>query len=250
MAGVNSVTNEALPFSGVVNVDGEAGSNASSSNASPHTNSGGNVPNNANTNANSNFGTTGHTAKRRRMSTDSVSEHPSSAVSYSSYGGDSFRTGSGAMSAGTSLSSRRSSMDFPFFSPYTVFRGSGNNAVWPHSSNGGGAERSPQFVHPPMLPEAVGTSDGHAHGHGRSGHGYGMDFLYPPIMLPQEEESLFATYLHPPMILPQEDVAAFCVLRSFREERLFPLSALSSVSSSPALESAFITFSTDARPTL
>lgn len=23
-------------------------------------------------------------------------------------------------------------------------------------------------------------------------------------MLPQEEESLFATYLHPPMILPQE----------------------------------------------
>lgn len=45
-----------------------------------------------------------------------------------------------------------------------------------------------------------------------------------------------------------QDVAAFCVLRSFREERLFPLSALSSVSSSPALESAFITFSTDARP--
>lgn len=24
------------------------------------------------------------------------------------------------------------------------------------------------------------------------------------MMLPQEEESLFATYLHPPMILPQE----------------------------------------------
>ena len=31
----------------------------------------------------------------------------------------------------------------------------------------------------------------------------GMDFLHPPMMLPQEE-SLFATYLHPPMILPQE----------------------------------------------
>jgi hypothetical protein len=31
-----------------------------------------------------------------------------------------------------------------------------------------------------------------------------MDFLHPPMMLPQEEESLFATYLHPPMILPQE----------------------------------------------
>ncbi|KAG2355710.1 hypothetical protein BDR07DRAFT_1381318 [Suillus spraguei] len=159
MAGVNSVTNEALPFSGVDSIDGEAGSNASSSNASPHTNSGGNVPNNANTNANSNFGTTGHTAKRRRMSTDSVSEHPSSAVSYSSYGGDSFRTGSGAMSAVPTL-----------FSEGAVTMRFGTT-----SSNGGGAERSPQFVHPPMLPEATGTSDGHAHGHGRSGHGYGME---------------------------------------------------------------------------
>ncbi|KAG2086086.1 uncharacterized protein F5147DRAFT_588699 [Suillus discolor] len=164
------------------------------------------ISNNANTtaNANSNSNTTGRTAKRRRMSTDSVSEPPSSAVSYSSYGGDSFRTGSGATSAGTSSSSRRSSMDFPFFSPYTVFRGNGNNAFWHHSSNGGGAERSPQFVHPPMLPEAAGISDAHAHGHGRGGHGHGMDFLHPPMMLPQEEESLFATYLHPPMILPQE----------------------------------------------
>ncbi|KAG2029873.1 hypothetical protein BDR03DRAFT_995028 [Suillus americanus] len=209
MTGVSGGTNEALPFSGVDIIDGEAGSNASSSNASPNTNNASNVPNNnanTTTNANSNSGTTGRTAKRRRMSTDSVSEPPSSAVSYSSYGGDSFTTGSGATSAGTSSSSRRSSMDFPFFSPYTVFRGNGNNAFWHHSSNGGGADRSPQFVHPPMLPDAAGTSDGHAHGHGhgRSGHGHGMDFLHPPMMLPQEEESLFATYLHPPMILPQE----------------------------------------------
>ncbi|KAG1813474.1 hypothetical protein EV424DRAFT_1326546 [Suillus variegatus] len=179
MAGVGSGTNEAA-------------GNISNNNANPTAN------------ANSNSNTTGRTAKRRRMSTDSVSEPPSSAVSYSSYGGDSFRTGSGATSAGTSSSSRRSSMDFPFFSPYTVFRGNGNNAFWHHSSNGGGAERSPQFVHPPMLPEAAGISDGHAHGHGRGGHGHGMDFLHPPMMLPQEEESLFATYLHPPMILPQE----------------------------------------------
>lgn len=209
MAGVSSGTSEALPFSGVDSIDGEAGSNASSSNASPKTSSASNVPsNNANaaTNATSNSNATGRTAKRRRMSTDSVSEPPSSAVSYSSYGGDSFTTGSGATSAGTSSSSRRSSMDFPFFSPYTVFRGNGNNAFWHHSS---GAERSPQsFVHPPMLPDATGTADGHAHGHGhghgRGGHGHGMDFLHPPMMLPQEEESLFATYLHPPMILPQE----------------------------------------------
>ncbi|KAG1807994.1 uncharacterized protein BJ212DRAFT_1485279 [Suillus subaureus] len=208
MTGVSGGTNEALPFSGVDCVDGEAGSNASSSNASPNTNGASNVPNNnvnTTTNANLNSSTTGRTAKRRRMSTDSVSEPPSSAVSYSSYGGDSFTTGSGATSAGTTSSSRRSSMDFPFFSPYTVFRGNGNNAFWHHSSNGG-ADRSPQFVHPPMLPDAVGVSDGHAHGHGhgRGGHGHGMDFLHPPMMLPQEEESLFATYLHPPMILPQE----------------------------------------------
>ncbi|KAG1722897.1 hypothetical protein EDB19DRAFT_1898139 [Suillus lakei] len=177
MAGVSSGTNEALPPSGV-----------------PSNNV------NATTNVNLNSNTTGRTAKRRRMSTDSVSEPPSSAVSYSSYGGDSFTTG-------TSSSSRRSSMDFPFFSPYTVFRGNGNNAFWHHPSNGG-AERSPHFVHPPMLPDAAGASDGHAHahghGHGRGGHGHGMDFLHPPMMLPQEEESLFATYLHPPMILPQE----------------------------------------------
>lgn len=209
MVGVSSGTSEALPFSGVDSIDGEAGSNTSSSNASPKTSNASNAPgNHANptSNVTSNSNTIGRTAKRRRMSTDSVSEPPSSAVSYSSYGGDSFTTGSGATSAGTS-SSRRSSMDFPFFSPYTVFRGNGNNAFWHHSSNGGGAERSPQsFVHPPMLPEAAGATDGHAHGHGhgRSGHGHGMDFLHPPMMLPQEEESLFATYLHPPMILPQE----------------------------------------------
>jgi len=68
-----------------------------------------------------------------------------------------------------------------------------------HSSNGSGADRSPQFVHPPMLPDTTGTSDGHVHG-----HGHGMDFLHPPMILPQEEESLFTISLHPPMILPQE----------------------------------------------
>lgn len=209
---------EALPFSGVDSIDGEAGSNPSSSNASPKTSNATHVSTGAasaatSSGAGANTSNAGRTAKRRRMSTDSVSEPPSSAVSYSSYGGDSSFTGSGATSAGTSSSSRRSSMDFPFFSPYTVFRGNGNNAFWHHSSNGG-VERSPQaFVHPPMLPDgdAHTHAHGHAHGHGghgnghgRGGHGHGMDFLHPPMMLPQEEESLFATYLHPPMILPQE----------------------------------------------
>jgi len=65
---------------------------------------------------------------------DSVSEPPSSTVSYLSYGGDSFTASTGPTSA--SSSSRRSSMYFPFFSPYTVFRGNNNNAVWYHSSGG------------------------------------------------------------------------------------------------------------------
>jgi len=140
-------------------------------------------------------------------SMDSMLE-PSSAVSYSSYGGDSSTAGTGPTSA--SCSSRRSSMDFPFFSPYTIFRGNNNNAFWHHSS-GGGEAHSPEFIHPPMLPEGVGAPaadwcrHGHVqmHGHLRHGHG-GMDFLHPPVMLPQEEESLFAAYLHPPTMLPQE----------------------------------------------
>jgi GATA-binding protein len=213
---------EALPFSGVDSVDGE-GSGASSSNASPKTSSATHISGSgagaaassaSGAGAGANTSNTGRTAKRRRMSTDSVSEPPSSAVSYSSYGDSSFTTGSGATSAGTSSSSRRSSMDFPFFSPYTVFRGNGNNAFWHHSSSGGGVGGSPQaFVHPPMLPDGDthAHTHGHTHGHGGhgghgrgGGHGHGMDFLHPPMMLPQEEESLFATYLHPPMILPQE----------------------------------------------
>jgi GATA-binding protein len=200
-AGVGAGVNDALPFAGVDSLD----ESASSSDASQKDNG---SQTNANANGNANSNTTGRMAKRRRMSTDSVSEPPSSAVSYSSYGGDSFTASTGPASA--SSSSRRSSMDFPFFSPYTVFRGNGNNAFWHHSS-GGGEARSPQFIHPPMLPEGVGASaaDGRGHGHVqthghlRHGHG-GMDFLHPPMMLPQEEESLFAAYLHPPMMLPQE----------------------------------------------
>ena len=119
------------------------------------------------------------TTKRRRMSTDSASEPPSSAVSYSSYA-DSY---SGHSS--TASHSRRSSMDFPFFSSYSVFRGSAN-AFWHPTTLA--ADRSPQLVHPPMLP----TEDSQ------------MDFFHPP-MLPQDEDNFFATYLHPPMLLPAED---------------------------------------------
>ncbi|KAH0833816.1 hypothetical protein J3R83DRAFT_10977 [Lanmaoa asiatica] len=117
--------------------------------------------------------------KRRRMSTDSASEPPSSAVSFSSYA-DSY---SGHSS--TASHSRRSSMDFPFFSSYSVFRGSGN-AFWHPPMLA--ADRSPQLVHPPMLPAEDSP----------------MDFFHPP-MLPQDEDNFFATYLHPPMLLPAED---------------------------------------------
>ncbi|OJA19093.1 hypothetical protein AZE42_13124 [Rhizopogon vesiculosus] len=43
--------------------------------------------------------TAGCTARRRRMSTDGVSKLPSSTVSYSSYGGDSFTVSTGPTSA-------------------------------------------------------------------------------------------------------------------------------------------------------
>ncbi|KAH7882009.1 hypothetical protein F5I97DRAFT_382589 [Phlebopus sp. FC_14] len=124
------------------------------------------------------------TSKRRRMSTDSASEPPSSAVSFSSYA-DSY---SGHSSSAASHS-RRSSMDFPFFAPYNILRGSGNTFWHPPMLP---ADRSPQFIHPPMLPTTTGVEDAHM-----------SDFLHPP-MLPQEEENLFATYLHPPMLLPED----------------------------------------------
>lgn len=145
------LTGDALPFASVETLESE-------------TNNGG--------------GTEQRTTKRRRMSTDSTSasEPPSSAVSFSSYG-ESFSS--------ATTHSRRSSMDFPFFTPYSVFRGSGN-AFWHPPMLP--TDRSPQFIHPPMLPAEEPT----------------MDFLHPP-MLGQEEDNLFATYLHPPMMLPTED---------------------------------------------
>ncbi|KAL4077368.1 hypothetical protein J3A83DRAFT_4388805 [Scleroderma citrinum] len=120
--------------------------------------------------ANNGGGGEQRTTKRRRMSTDSTSaSEPPSSASFSS----------------ATSHSRRSSMDFPFFTSYGIFRGSGN-AFWHPPMLP--TDRSPHFIHPPMLPAEEPT----------------MDFLHPP-MLPQEEDNLFATYLHPPMMLPTED---------------------------------------------
>ncbi|KAF7974624.1 hypothetical protein HWV62_11604 [Athelia sp. TMB] len=108
------------------------------------------------------------TSKRRRMSTDSASEPPSSAVSFSSY-----NDGYSSQSSATSHS-QRSSMDFPFnsYPAYNMLRGSGST-----------------FWHPPMM---LPTDDSP------------MDYIHPP-MLPQEEENLFNQYLHPPMVPPADE---------------------------------------------
>jgi GATA-binding protein len=128
------------------------------------------------------------TSKRRRMSTDSASEPPSSATSYSSYN-DGYST---STSSATSHS-QRSSMDFPFSSYLSVssynsgpaLRGSGNTFWHPPMMPQG--DNSPHLFHPPMLPPADESP---------------MDYLHPPMV--QDDDSLFSTYLHPPMTIPDE----------------------------------------------
>lgn len=119
--------------------------------------------------------------KRRRMSNDSASEPPSSAVSYSSF--SEFSTTSSMTSH-----SQRSSMDFPFsnYSTFGLMRGN-SNALWhpPMAAPDG----SPHFAHPPMLPQGAEDSP--------------MDFLQAP-MHQDEADALFATFLHPPMVHPDD----------------------------------------------
>ena len=90
-----------------------------------------------------------HLSKRCRMSDDSVSELPSSAVSFSPYA-DPFTSASASHS-------QRSSVDFPY-TPY--LSGSFNmlrRGLWhppmtpPMLPSGLGAEESPMFFHPPMI---------------------------------------------------------------------------------------------------
>lgn len=129
--------------------------------------------------------------------------------------------------------SRRSSMDFPFFTPYGVFRGSVSNTFWHPPMVIAEPDRSPQpFIHPPMLlpddwptggeggsssPGAAavssatlvsggaGSSSSNAGGVAATAGGFSFSAgFHPPMLLP-EEENLFATYFHPPMLLPSED---------------------------------------------
>ncbi|KAI6141967.1 hypothetical protein EDD17DRAFT_257879 [Pisolithus thermaeus] len=131
--------------------------------------------------------------------------------------------------------SRRSSMDFPFFTPYGVFRGSVSNTFWHPPMVVAEPDRSPQpFIHPPMLlPDdwptggesgasssnaatgaspSILVSSGARSSSSNAGGGAAAaagGFMYsagfhPPMLLP-EEENLFATYFHPPMLLPSEE---------------------------------------------
>ena len=116
--------------------------------------------------------------KRRRMSSDSASEPPSSAVSFSSYA-DSFTSASSSTSH-----SQRSSVDFPYtpYSSFNMLRG----ATWhppmlPPDS-------SPHFVHPPMLPSSEDSPM----------------FYHPPMVQNDDTDALFAAYLHPPTLRPED----------------------------------------------
>ncbi|TBU60051.1 hypothetical protein BD310DRAFT_815977 [Dichomitus squalens] len=123
--------------------------------------------------------------KRRRMSNESASEPPSSAVSFSSYS-DSFTSASSSTSH-----SQRSSVDFPY-TPYSS--GSFNmlrGANWhpPMLPPGGGGDGSPHFIHPPMLPPSSDDSP---------------MFFHQQMMQHDETDALFAAYLHPPMLPPDD----------------------------------------------
>lgn len=150
-------------------------------------------------------------AKRRRMSNDSATEPPSSAVSFSSFGRDS---SSFSNSSATSCSSARNSMDFSFSGSGNSPNGAGNcspnlgggNGNTSNGNNGSapGSYYSaywhppmlPQphgspFIHPPMLPPSS-TNDADVQMdflHGSAGMGEGGHFL--------------DSYIHPPMLLPE-----------------------------------------------
>ncbi|KIY69765.1 hypothetical protein CYLTODRAFT_409350 [Cylindrobasidium torrendii FP15055 ss-10] len=132
--------------------------------------------------------------KRRRMSIDSASEPPSSAVSYSSFEGYS------SASSNTSHSRRSSLSEFPFSSnafsngssssinntnSTPAIRGNANATFW-HPPLMLNDNNSPQF-HPPMLPQSDDSP---------------MDYLAQPHM--HDEENFFSAYLHPPMSLPED----------------------------------------------
>ncbi|KAF9074332.1 hypothetical protein BDP27DRAFT_1416219 [Rhodocollybia butyracea] len=157
------------------------------------------------------------TNKRRRMSSDSASEPPSSVVSFSSFAEGGYSTSSSATSHSQRSSISALASEFPFSSAFNninnnnnsgnqtefnkfsnqIFRGSAN-AFWHppmmlkdnHTNNDSSSHNSYVGLHPPMLPPQSEDSP--------------MDYLHPPMMI-HDDDTLFSTYLHPPMSLPSDD---------------------------------------------
>ena len=142
-------------------------------------------------------------AKRRRMSDDSVTEPPSSAVSFSSFGDSGFSTSSATSASG----STRHSMEFSY-------SGSSSSPSNGCGSPNGGSCNIPKcnsagyysaYWHPPMLPQP-----------------HGSPFIHPPMLPPgsasecdvqmdflhgqtgmNEGDHFLNQYIHPPMLLPE-----------------------------------------------
>jgi hypothetical protein len=152
-----------------------------------------------------------HVRKRRRMSNDSATEPPSSAVSFSSFGDGGFSASSATSASG----STRHSMDFSY-SGSSSSPSNGNGCGSPNVSGGNGYNRPnapnngpggyysacwhppmlPQphgspFIHPPMLPPGS-TSDSDVQ----------MDFLHSSGAM-AEGDHFLNPYIHPPMLLPE-----------------------------------------------
>ncbi|KAI9507942.1 hypothetical protein F5148DRAFT_980619 [Russula earlei] len=150
--------------------------------------------------------------KRRRMSQDSATEPPSSAVSFSSFGDNSGFSTSSATSCSGSV---HHSIDFSFSgSSCSPSNGTGcsspnmngGSCSAPNANNGPGAGGYySAYWHPPMLPQP-----------------HGSPFIHPPMLPPTsaaesdvqmdflhgstgmaEGDHLFNPYIHPPMLLPE-----------------------------------------------
>ncbi|KAF8064401.1 hypothetical protein FPV67DRAFT_1699393 [Lyophyllum atratum] len=127
-----------------------------------------------------------HASKRRRMSTDSESGPPSSAMSYSPY-----NEGYSISPFPAASRSRRTSMESPspfYISPSSLNSdptlGASGNTFW-HPPTMPQGDNSLHAIHPPMLLPTADDSP--------------MSYAYQPT---QHEEESFSSFLHPPMAIP------------------------------------------------
>ncbi|PPQ69700.1 hypothetical protein CVT24_001200 [Panaeolus cyanescens] len=166
------IQSDGLNFAGVGAVEGNNGGNAGGNSAS----SGGSGA------AEPDSSMSPRSTKRRRMSTDSASEPPSSAVSFSSFSGDSYSPASSISGhshshshsqSGSVSHHKRSSMEFPF----STYNSNG-------TINTGPALRGPgnTFWHPPMMPQGAGGA-----------HTEDTTIFHPPMLVPATSSSSSAS---------------------------------------------------------